>query len=112
MVMHYAETVFRPRHYVDFSNSAFPERIVAYRTTVLSAWAMGAGLESAMSLISCSIFLDTASWTAPGGLFAISLTSFRVRASLIREAREEMSMVVGPSNLRNNWEPLSAVTLV
>lgn len=86
----------------DLSNSAFPDRTVAYRMVVLSEAAMGALLESAISLISCWIFLETASWTEPGGLSAISLTSLSVSTSLMREARDWISMVVGPSKRRKS----------
>jgi hypothetical protein len=97
-------------------HSPFPSSMVACPSLVASDAIQGAtgvcgaaglcgaagGLE-AISLSSSRILRDTASWTAPGGLSAISSTSFNVRTSLIRDARDWISIVVGPSKRRNSW---------
>lgn len=87
------------------SNSALPSFIVTY-LNVSAVEGEGVGVDSRLtSLISRLILRDTASSTAPGALSAISLTSRRLRVSLMREARDCRSIVVGPSKRRNNRSP-------
>ena len=86
-----------------FSNSALPSFTVAYRIVPdASVLGTGAFVPSPIDLISSLIFRVAASSTAPGGMSAISSTFLKVRTSLIREARDWMSLVVGPSKRRNN----------
>ena len=89
--------------HVDFSNSAFPSLMVAYRTVPDASVGTGGVVPVApICLISSLILRSTTSWTAPGGLSAISLTSRSVRTSLRRDARDCRSSVVGPSKRRNS----------
>jgi len=86
------------------SNSAFPSLIVA-NLTVPDASCEASGVDLVpISLISSLILRATASWTAPGGLSAISSTSRKVNTSLMREPRDWTSSVVGPSNWRNSYD--------
>jgi hypothetical protein len=86
------------------SNSAFPSLTDAYLTVPDGSVEASGGVVpfAAISLISSLILRVTASWTAPGGLSAISLTSLSVSTSLMREARDWTSSVEGPSKRRNN----------